>query len=136
MTVTDESQLGFEQSRVLVIDDEPAILDLLRLVLQRNGYLVDTESNGEKGLLRLQTTGPYDAVIVDLMMPGVDGAEVIEAAREDGFVGPMILCSSVRSPKQQSDLVERTGVRVVDKAEAMHTLADELRDLGVSARRR
>ena len=130
------TQRGFEQTRVLVVDDEPAILDLMRLVLQRDGYAVDTAENGLEALARLRRGNAYEAMVVDLMMPGMDGAELIDQARGFGFDGPILLCSSMRSDRMRDDLQQGRDVTIVDKASAMHTLHAELRKHGISARRR
>jgi len=65
---------------ILVVDDEPAIRDTLRWCLQDAGYRVDTADSGEQALHRLRTE-PSDVVITDIVMPGIDGLEVLGRAR-------------------------------------------------------
>jgi len=62
-------------NKVLVIEDEDDIRDLLRVNLGREGYLVQTASNGEEGLRTLRSFAP-DLVLLDLMLPGINGLEV------------------------------------------------------------
>ncbi len=63
-------------ARILLIDDEQRILDFVRRGLEAEGMAVDTAWEGEEGL-RLSLTRPYDLVILDLVMPGMDGPEVL-----------------------------------------------------------
>ena len=63
--------------RILVIDDDAVIRDLLRLVLEDEGYEVTEAANGLEGLQRYQED-PTDLVITDLMMPGMDGLELMK----------------------------------------------------------
>ncbi len=66
--------------RVLVIDDEEPILQMVSEALTRRGYLVDTAANGEAGLHRLSQTR-YDVTLCDWKMPGLNGQEVYERLR-------------------------------------------------------
>jgi CheY-like chemotaxis protein len=63
--------------RVLVVDDDNAIRTLLTTVLTRNGYSVESVHNGEEAIETI-VGSEFDAIILDLMMPKVDGFEVIE----------------------------------------------------------
>ena len=66
--------------RILVIDDDAAIRELLRFVLEGEGYEVIEAADGAEGLQRYQAA-PTDLVITDLQMPGMDGLELLEALR-------------------------------------------------------
>ena len=71
-----------EAKPILVIDDEPYILRSLSYLLTREGYAVETASNGEEGLARLRAVRP-PLVFLDLMMPRMNGYEVYEEIRSD-----------------------------------------------------
>lgn len=75
--------------RILVIDDDPEIQDLIHRYLDRQGYSIDQAFNGLDGLQLAQNE--VDLVIVDLMMPGVDGLEVIRRLRQRSAVPILIL---------------------------------------------
>ena len=66
--------------RILVIDDETLVLGTIQAWLVREGYEVVAVSNGRNGLLAFEHS-PFDAVMVDLFMPDMDGAETIDALR-------------------------------------------------------
>lgn len=66
-------------SRILLIEDDPAVREGLELALSRQGHTVDAVESGEQGLDRLRTDPP-DVVVLDLMLPGMDGFEVCRRA--------------------------------------------------------
>ena len=67
--------------RILVADDEPSLLRLLEFVLGRRGYVIQGVTNGNAAIEVLKTESP-DLVILDVMMPGLDGYEVLTFIRE------------------------------------------------------
>ncbi|HUW58525.1 MAG TPA: diguanylate cyclase [Planctomycetota bacterium] len=68
-------------ARLLVVDDEPMIRQLLTDVLGDEGYRVDTVTSGEEAVIKLRDTR-YDFVITDLMMPGMSGIQVLETVKQ------------------------------------------------------
>lgn len=79
--------------RVLVIEDEPNLLRQLKAVLEQAGYAVDTASDGEEGHF-LGSTESYDAVILDLGLPEVDGLTVLERWRREGHTVPVLVLTA------------------------------------------
>jgi CheY-like chemotaxis protein len=67
---------------ILVVDDEPALVRLMEFLLKRQGYRLITATNGEEALLKLREHRP-DLVVLDIMMPKMDGYEVTERLRAD-----------------------------------------------------
>ena len=68
--------------RILVIDDEPDLLELVRVNLEQNGYQVETAASGRAALETLQHVPP-DLIILDLMLPDVSGLEICRQVRSD-----------------------------------------------------
>jgi CheY-like chemotaxis protein len=66
--------------RILVVDDEQAILRLLATVLSRQGYFIDTAVNGEAALEKIRDCR-YDCVLTDVVMPGLSGTDVAATAK-------------------------------------------------------
>src|ERR1043165_5234380 len=66
--------------RVLVIEDEPELLNVVVQALRETGYAVDEANNGQDGLFKAQTW-PYDAIVLDLMLPEIDGWELLRRLR-------------------------------------------------------
>jgi two-component system OmpR family response regulator len=67
--------------RVLIVEDEPDLLRILRQALRESGFSVDVASDGEQGLAKAQQTD-YDAIILDLMLPRLSGSDLLRQLRE------------------------------------------------------
>lgn len=76
---------------ILIIDDEDDIRDILKYNLEKEGFKIDVASNGEEGLQKIKSINP-DLVILDVMMPGMDGIEVCEAIRADIKFNQLLVC--------------------------------------------
>ncbi len=83
--------------RILVVDDEADLLDALARGLRREGYAVDTATDGDEALAKASWT-PYDLVCLDLTMPGIDGLEVCARLRSEPpeGVAPRVLMLTAR----------------------------------------
>jgi DNA-binding NtrC family response regulator len=79
-------------ARVLVVDDEVMVRDLLRDFLTTVGDVVATAASGVEALETLRVFRP-DVIIVDMVMPGMSGTDVLAAVRRAGFTTPVILIS-------------------------------------------
>ena len=69
--------------RILLAEDEISIARALKLILEKNQYTVDMVHNGAEALDFIHSV-PYDALILDIMMPGMDGIELLTAVRKMG----------------------------------------------------
>src|SRR5438309_12064166 len=79
-----------EQARILVVDDEPAVQIALSRALSLERYEVAQAADGREALDRLGST-PYEAVILDIAMPRMDGLEVCRRLREGGDTTPVLM---------------------------------------------
>jgi two-component system OmpR family response regulator len=77
-------------ARVLVVDDEPAIRALIAKIVERAGYVVDSARDGAEAIEKLEAS-QYDVLVIDLMMPNVDGYDVVEHLRKRGAPRPAII---------------------------------------------
>ncbi|HEX8805064.1 MAG TPA: response regulator transcription factor [Acidimicrobiales bacterium] len=82
-------------TRVLLVEDDPNIIDLIRSNLVVRGYEVETSTTGE-GVVERVATAPPDAVLLDLMLPVVDGFELCRAVRERSEVGIIVVSARGR----------------------------------------
>jgi two-component system nitrogen regulation response regulator NtrX len=80
------------RASVLVVDDEAAIRDSLRMILEYEGYRVDEASGGPQALAKVAERPP-DAVVLDIKMPEMDGLELLKAFRERGYDMPVLMIS-------------------------------------------
>jgi two-component system OmpR family response regulator len=81
------------QMRVLVVEDEVKMAGLLRRALEEEGYAVDVAANGADGVW-LGTENDYDAVLLDVMLPDLDGFEVSRKLREAGRWSPVLMLTA------------------------------------------
>jgi two-component system, OmpR family, response regulator len=86
--------------KILVIEDEKKIASFIRKGLEATGFVVDMSHHGDEGFL-LATTRPYDAVVLDIMLPGKDGLSILRNLRDRKMSVPVILLTA------RSELNER-----------------------------
>jgi two-component system OmpR family response regulator len=79
--------------RVLIVEDEPKMAALLRRGLSAEGAAVDVAGRGEDALARAEATA-YDAIVLDVMLPGIDGFEVCRRLREAGVWSPVLMLTA------------------------------------------
>jgi DNA-binding response OmpR family regulator len=79
--------------KVLIIEDERKIAAFVRKGLEAQGFVVEVAANGDEGFL-LATTRPYDAAILDIMLPGRDGLSILRSLRERKIPLPVILLTA------------------------------------------
>ena len=79
-------------SEILLVDDDPGVLDVVAFMLRREGFDVDEERNGTDALERARTK-PYDIVILDVMLPGMSGTDVCRALRAESDV-PIVMLTA------------------------------------------
>lgn len=79
--------------RILCVDDEYSLQEQLQQILESQRYIVETAMNGEEALDKL-FDAPFDLIILDIMMPGMDGLAVLEQARRAGIDTPVLILTA------------------------------------------
>lgn len=79
--------------RILVVEDDAKIASFIEKGLRQAGYAVDRAADGETGL-RLARSAPYDAMVLDLMLPGLDGLALLAQLRREGRNTPVLILSA------------------------------------------
>ena len=97
---------------VIVIEDEPDILEVIEYNLRREGYRVQTARDGEDGLRLVREKSP-DLVLLDLLLPGLDGIEVCRKLKEDAVTRPIPIIM-VTAKGEESDVVLGLGIGADD----------------------
>jgi two-component system response regulator MprA len=80
--------------KILVVDDERAVRDSLRRALELQGYQVELAADGAEALALLEANGQPDAVLLDILMPGIDGLEVCRRIRRSGNAVPVLMLTA------------------------------------------
>ena len=102
-------------TKILVVDDEPYICDVMRRILEIGDYRVSTTTDGKTALELVKEDGP-DVVLLDLMMPGMDGREVCRRVREIAPETRIIyFTGTVEFDASQSKILSREADAVILK---------------------
>lgn len=92
--------------KVLVVEDEPKLLDVLQRGLTAKGYTADTIADGKEALDRIVLyKDDYDVVVLDLLLPGMDGHTICRLAREKGVKTPILILTALDEVKSKVDLL-------------------------------
>lgn len=90
----------YSSKRILVVDDEPDILLLVKKILETAGYYVDTASTGHEALEKVRKVSP-NLIVLDLMLPGLDGYQICGILRHDrvSMKIPILILTARTQPK-------------------------------------
>lgn len=96
--------------RVLLIEDEPNIIEAISFILSRDGWTVHTHSDGETAVDRVMTTPP-DLVILDVMLPGKSGFDILRDLRADPATKDLpVMMLTARGQTRDREMAEQLGV--------------------------
>lgn len=115
--------------RVLVIEDEKKTASFIRKALRGEGFAVDVCHNGEDGLHLAETT-PYDALVLDIMLPGRDGLSVLRLLRERRNVVPVLLLSARGEVNERVEGLDAGADDYLPKPFALAELVARVRAMG------
>ncbi len=119
---------GQTGKRILAVDDDPLQLELTKLHLERQGYVVETASDGAAAL-EAARRAPPDAILSDVLMPRLDGFKLCQAVRSDPALRhlPVVLHSNHYAEAADRDLARRLGANAyVARTPSMHAAASAL----------
>src|SRR5213080_2367744 len=117
--------------KILVVDDERAVRESLRRALELEGYGIELAGDGQEALSRLQGNGDAqpDAVILDLLMPGVDGLEVCRRLRREGNRVPVLMLTARDEVENRVAGLDAVADDYVPKPFALEELVARIRAL-------
>ncbi|SLN18709.1 Transcriptional regulatory protein YycF [Roseovarius gaetbuli] len=96
--------------KVLLIEDEPNIIEAVSFILSRDGWEVKTHSNGHDAMEVVRLRAP-DLIILDAMLPGKSGFDILTEIRSDAAVGETpVLMLTARGQSKDREMAERAGV--------------------------
>jgi two-component system, response regulator, stage 0 sporulation protein F len=125
---TNQCILGGRVAKLLVIDDEQGIRNLLDTLLSRKGYDVVLADGGRKGLELIRRERP-DVVVLDLKMPGMDGLAVLQQVRSLNPKQPVIILTGAGTPETEQQVGALGVTEYIEKEFSLHRLGDSLKCL-------
>lgn len=119
-----------QERRVLLIEDEPNIIEAIRFILSRDGWHVDTHSDGQTALQAVQNRAP-DLIILDVMLPNRSGYDILHDLRGNLATQDVpVLMLTARGQKKDRDLAEKLGAsRFMTKPFSNGEILDTVREL-------
>ena len=115
--------------KILVVDDERAVRDSLRRALELEGYAIELAGDGNDALSRLESNSEPDAVILDVLMPGLDGLEVCRRLRQSGKQLPVLMLTARGEVENRVAGLDAGADDYVTKPFALEELLARLRAL-------
>ena len=115
--------------KILIADDERAVRESLRRALELEGYQIELAADGREALYRLETESQPDAVVLDVLMPGVDGLEVARTIRRSGSRVPILMLTARTQVEDRVEGLDAGADDYVTKPFALEELLARLRAL-------
>src|SRR3954471_12946485 len=115
--------------RILVVEDEKKTASFIRKALQAEGFAVDVCHNGDDGLAAARTT-PFDAIVLDIMLPGRDGLSLLRQLRERHNRTPVLLLSARGEVNERVEGLNAGADDYLPKPFALAELIARVRSLG------
>jgi DNA-binding response OmpR family regulator len=100
--------------KILLVEDEPKLNEFIRKGLEQQGYRVDAVSNGSEAL-DLAAAEKYDLIILDIMLPGVSGFDVLENLNRFGIHVPVIITSALSSSERVVEGLDKGAIDYIKK---------------------
>ena len=111
--------------RILVVDDEQHIRDILSETLRDAGYAVEAAANGEEGVLKLRS-GSFDLVLLDIRMPIHSGLDVLKLLRRNGGAPPVVIITGLASSEEMEEALRLGATKCIRKPFHLKTLLSDI----------
>lgn len=115
--------------RLLLVEDEKSLADVLVQILKKHGYEVDISYDGESGLDNA-LSDIYDVIILDRMLPKMNGVDVIKGIREEGLSTPVIFLTAIGGVKEKINGLDAGADDYLEKPFSTEELLARIRALG------
>jgi two-component system OmpR family response regulator len=125
---TQQTQTAPREIRVLVVDEEAPLTNLLTVALQFEGWRVQTRAYGTEVVAAAQDFAP-DAILLDMMLPDINGVEVVERLRENGVTVPVIFLTGRSSLEDRLAAFGAGGDDYITKPFSLEEVTDRLREV-------
>ncbi len=126
---SDDAEPPGGAETILIAEDEEALLDLLKILLERRGYRVLSAAGGRQALSVFEDNADsIDLVVLDVLMPEIGGKKVFEAIRETGSKVPVLFSTGFAHSSLDAEFLAESGARVVRKPYAPETLLKIVRE--------
>lgn len=115
-----------KQQRICVIDDDPFLLDMYNIKLQQSGYDVTCFTDSTEALETLRTDATFDAILLDLVMPKIDGFEVLQKIREENLCSEDVVIIVLSNQGQDKDIEKAESFNIDGYLIKANTLPSEV----------
>jgi signal transduction histidine kinase len=111
--------------RILVVDDEQHIRDILSETLREAGYVVETAPNGDEGVRKLRS-GSFDLILLDIRMPIHSGLDVLKLLRRNGGAPPVMIITGLASSEELDEALRLGAAKCIRKPFHLKTLLSDI----------
>jgi len=116
---------GGDGRKVLVVEDDRGIRDLLIALLRLEGYVVDSVTDGEEAITAIDSS-PYDAILLDLMLPRANGYDVIDHIVTKGPRIPIVLATAAEKSIERDRVNRLVVVSIIEKPFELSDVRDAM----------
>ena len=113
-------------NKVLIVEDEPLLRDLIASHLCLNGYIVSEAANGAECIKQVERSVP-DLILLDLNMPTMSGAGVLRKLRDMGSDCPVVMITACSDPSKLNEVMALGAVNVLSKPFTLSAISTEVR---------
>lgn len=118
---------------VMVVDDDRVIRGIIRSLVTRPGFDCETHASAAEAKSWMTSNLPPDAMVLDILMPGLDGISLLKELRTRGYEGHVIVCSSAVNDVLRTEVSTLKSVDIIDKAGELHLIPGLLEKAGLAS---